>query len=440
MDYQRSCHFHDFPRAEGILRHLECLNDCFSAYEVELDLPDLSGLRSYLGLCKDRASEARRERAAHAEERRRAAADKQQLLEILERQREETATKLSQMQEDYARQQATLERELLASRTQYEENVKRMETEHVSLLRQKEEALSLVEKLNVEEKRRLEAEKKRLSEEYQGKLAAERRSYAASEAQYKAQLSAHKQQQEASEAQLSSTMAALAHQHASESAQLQSLQIPELAFGAEAWKRYFGEVGKEPALPADITTILDADAPFLLDSGPTRQQVKDNHLLVLIPARVNGAPFSLDLLGALIQTPQGDGHSTAYHGYSSSVADQLGAASPASSYWVLMTCDVLAGSRDKSYAKQQALVAGYADYTLPSTLEAATAILLHHVRTGERLYSNDPWTYTRCRDQVELSGKRYPPVVGGISSEGLIVYCRNFVHSPYVGVSVCRKF
>lgn len=149
MEYQRSCHFHDFVRAERVLGYLTDLNGCFSSSAISLDLPDVTELRGYMNVCKERAAEAKREREERAAERERAAKDKQQLLEILERQRQETASQLEKMQEKHTRQQAAFEQELRASRAQYEENVKRMEEEYASLRSQREEALSLVEKLNV---------------------------------------------------------------------------------------------------------------------------------------------------------------------------------------------------------------------------------------------------------------------------------------------------
>ena len=442
MEYQRSCHFHDFVRAERMLGSLTELNGYFSGSAISLDLPDVTELRGYMNLCKQRADEAKREREERAAERARAARDKQQLLEILERQRQETVTQLAKMREDNARQQAAFEQELRANRAQHEGNVKRMEEEYASLRSQKEEALSLVEKLNVEEKRRLAEEIKKLSAEYQAKLEAERQAHANSEVQYQAQLLAVQQQQQASEQELSSVADSLAHQHASETAQLASLRIPEEAFGAKAWSQYFGEVGGEPSLPADINTTLNAACPFWRG-----KQVKDTHLLVLIPAKVNGKPYSLNLLSELIQHPKGGGHATQYRSYGSDIQKQFGTQSPGRSYWALMTRDVLEGSRNKTYANQKDLVSGYAKrtqlpYELPGALEAATAMLSHHVRSGERLYAVNPRTYTRCR---ELEDGKYPVVVGGFSSGGLFVDRYDSFGSyssgrSFYGVAGFRKF
>jgi hypothetical protein len=208
--------------------------------------------------------------------------------------------------------------------------------------------------------------------------------------------------------------------------------------GEVEWKYYFGKVGATPDLPSDMVTILDSPCPF----WPSKK-VRDTHLLVLIPATVDGAPFSLNLLKELIQHPKNGGHKTKYRYYASDVQAQLGASSLAASYWLLMTRDVLPGSRDKTYANQKKLVAAHArrtslPYELPTALEAATAILAHHVRNGERLYSknNNPWTYTRCQ---ELIYGEYPAVVGGFEPSGLDVSLYGYVRNDR-GIAGCRKF
>jgi hypothetical protein len=207
-------------------------------------------------------------------------------------------------------------------------------------------------------------------------------------------------------------------------------------FGEAEWKQYFGDVGSAPDLPSDMAAILDGPCPFWPD-----QLVKDTHLLVLIPATVGGVPFTLNLLGELIKHPSHGGHRTEYSYYHGRVKAQIGEESPSRSYWVLMTRDVLPGSQSEGYADQKELVAGYASresvpYALPSVLEAATAILMHHAREGERLFGDLPWTYTRC--PVGVDG-RDPALVGGFASSGLYVFY-NASGSYPCGVACCRKF
>jgi hypothetical protein len=206
--------------------------------------------------------------------------------------------------------------------------------------------------------------------------------------------------------------------------------------GEAEWKQYFGDVGPAPALPGNIGTILDSPCPI----WPGRK-VKDTHLLVLMPATVDGVPFTLNLLRELIQRPKHGGHETRYRYYGSDTQAQFGAVSPDRSYWLLMTRDVLEGSQSKSYSAQKTLVESHASrtghpYAVPRALEAATAILMHHARTGERLFGNSPWTYTRCQ---ELEDGQDPVIVGGFDSSGLFVYNDRY-DDYYSGVAGCRKF
>jgi hypothetical protein len=220
-----------------------------------------------------------------------------------------------------------------------------------------------------------------------------------------------------------------------------SRMASNIAFGAKEWAHYFGEVGEAPDLPRDIDTILSSTCPFWPE-----KEVGHTHLLVLIPATVDGAPFTLNLLGELIRRPRNGGNETKYRYYSNIVKAQLGEASPDRSYWLLMTRDVLENSRSKVYAAQRALVASHAGrtgqpYEIPGALEAATSILMHHVRTGERLFGDTPWTYAHCQEVINnRHGVRYPNFVGGFESSGL------FVSEVFVGahknegVAGCQKF
>jgi hypothetical protein len=192
------------------------------------------------------------------------------------------------------------------------------------------------------------------------------------------------------------------------------------AFGVREWGQYFGAVSEAPRLPVDIDDILRSPCPFWPD-----RKVGDTHLLVLIPSEVNGEPFTLNLLGRLIKMPKGRGYRTQYDLYDIDTQRVLGDCAPDRSYWVLMTREVLPASRSKTYKEQQSLIAEYAcevgmPYVMPYVLEAATVILANYVRSNERLYPDNPWTYTRCQ---ELVGQfNYPVVVGGFSSTGLRVY------------------
>ena len=186
------------------------------------------------------------------------------------------------------------------------------------------------------------------------------------------------------------------------------------------------------------------------------KQVKDTHLLVLVPEQVNGKALTLDYLGELVQQPQNSGYKTKYYYYESGVRDALGSKGSGSSYWVLMTRDVIPVSRSKSYQDQRKLVADHATrtglpYELPRVLEVAVVILLHYVKSGKRLYGRDnPQTLTRCSAQdpydhlmtvgdffkegLSINGS----VMGTPTDHGLALTRR--VITSYDGAAALRKF
>ena len=221
-------------------------------------------------------------------------------------------------------------------------------------------------------------------------------------------------------------------------------------FGAKEWDRYFGKVGATPPLPSDIVEILDSPCPFWQG-----KQVKDTHLLVLIPAAVNDKPFTLNLLGELVQNPKQGNRSTAYRYYNTDVQQALGHQSTDGPYWILMTRCILPNTSAMDYSAQKAWVAMYADrmqlpYTIPHALEAATAILSHYVCSGERLYTDDLCTWTRCQELILDSlydehgciyeQVEHPVVVGGFSPVGLDVSSNfNLVYNYGSGVACLRR-
>jgi hypothetical protein len=212
-----------------------------------------------------------------------------------------------------------------------------------------------------------------------------------------------------------------------------------MAFGAADWKKYFGDVGAELPLPRNIDAILNGPCPIW--PGKT---IEETHVLVLVPGTVNKKSFTLDYLEQLIQRSQAGVHATKYCYYTTEAKAQHGSAPAPASHWVLMTRDVVAGTRNKSYADQQKIVARYSGYEVPGILDAATAILMWYAKTGNRLYANNPLTYTRCRDSVEYEGKKYPLAVGGFvsGSDGLGVnvdYAGHWVDNDSYGLAGLRR-
>ena len=211
-----------------------------------------------------------------------------------------------------------------------------------------------------------------------------------------------------------------------------SSSILSITFGKADWEKYFGDIGLEPPLPANIEEILNEPCSFWPD-----KKVKETHLLVLIPDTVNGNPFTMNYLEELIQKPKSE-HSTKYKYYYDGAKKAVGDKSYPS-HWVLMTRDIIPGSKGKQCKKCHNMIAKHRKktgltYEFPHLLEATASILMHYVKTGERLYPDDPWTFT-CSQDVDKYNK--PLVVGGFLPVGLNVFR---YHRSRLGVAGCRKF
>jgi len=195
--------------------------------------------------------------------------------------------------------------------------------------------------------------------------------------------------------------------------------ISSMAFGKAKWETYFGDVGEEPPFPPHIDEILASSCPY--DPGKT---VGETHMLVLVPATVNGRPLTPNSLGELMKTPRGGGYATQYQKIYPSILEKYGNISSRESHWVLMTRDVLPGTRDKSFKDQCALLGGFREYRVLTLVEAITCVGMEYVVSGNRLYGENPWTVTRCEEDIEISeiwGGKYQASVGGFGVAGLHV-------------------
>jgi hypothetical protein len=213
--------------------------------------------------------------------------------------------------------------------------------------------------------------------------------------------------------------------------------VQGIAFGAAQWQEFMGaDIGLEPPLPAEIRDMLAEASPFSTD-GKT---VAETHLLMLIPETINGQPLNLNTLGKLFKAKfPAVGNHTGYRWILGEI--QKTAKNHNKSRWVLMTRDVIEGSRNKTFAVQQALVneKGHHMYEVPALLDATACILLEYARSmGQtRLYGDRPWTYTRCLENIDENQL----IVGGFASDGLTVHNnRHDTGNVLIGVAATRKF
>ena len=218
----------------------------------------------------------------------------------------------------------------------------------------------------------------------------------------------------------------------------------EIAFGNDKWAQCFEkDVVKDEDSREEFSSFPWND--FIKDCKKFKsvfpeKNAKDSLMLVRLPKTLNGQ-LTLKSLGELAKRyfPDSD---TGYDFIWSPVVVELGDKSIDKSRWVLMTKDVLPGSRNESYAKQKDIVADLAQkalisYEVPEILEATVCILAQYFGSNTRLFSDSPRTYTRCKENVQ----GHQVVVGGLASAGLEVN-RNFYYSDddNIGVAALRKF
>ena len=191
------------------------------------------------------------------------------------------------------------------------------------------------------------------------------------------------------------------------------------------------------SLPPDIGRLLKSSCPAF-----PGKRVIETHMLVTLPKG-----FTLNTLGMLAkkyfpQNPNGYGYIW------ERILKEHGDRSIDKLTWLLMTKDVLSGSRHRAYAQQQTMVATLATqshvaYEVPSILEAVACIFAQYFRSSligsngppTRLFSDNPRTYTRCKENVDS----YQVVVGGFAPAGLLVSYRVYDFDDF-GVAGLRKF
>jgi len=216
----------------------------------------------------------------------------------------------------------------------------------------------------------------------------------------------------------------------------------EIAFGNDKWAQCFGtDVVKDEDNREEFSSL--PWKAFIEDSKKFKKifpekSARDCLMLVRLPKTLNGG-LTLKSLGKLAKKyfPASD---EGYRFFWTIFVQELGDKSIDKSQWVLMTKDVLPGSRNKSYSEQQKIVAELAEkslisYEVPETLQSAACILSQYFGSNIRLFNDNPWTFTHCKENVQ----GFQLIVGGFAPAGLRVCSGNFDH-VHIGVASLRKF
>lgn len=201
--------------------------------------------------------------------------------------------------------------------------------------------------------------------------------------------------------------------------------LDQYAIGPRMWQlKVSADIGKADPIPKEMLEILRQPCPF--NEG---KQVGQSHMLVWIPSFIDNKSLTLNSFEKFIKSksfPDG------YRYYFSEVKNHIGDKVIEKAGWVLMTKDVIPGSRKKSYIEQKKMVDQYREYEVPKTVEATFCIFAKYYCSDIRLYSDSPLTHTNCYEQA---GDWQAGVGGFLPSSGLGV-CPN----SGAGVAAIRKF
>lgn len=207
---------------------------------------------------------------------------------------------------------------------------------------------------------------------------------------------------------------------------------PIFSFGQEQWKKYFGEIGTSPRLPSNIYEVLSSPCPF--NKGKT---VEQTHILVLIPETLNGTKMTLKRFGNLVQSLDLKHGKARY--------DQNSIFSPSdddmpfeSSYWVLMTRNIVEATKGEGFLEQQRIIrTHYPKYNTPFLEEVVLCAFMEYITKGF-CFGKEDATFTRClsRSRFVLTAMS----VGNFTSDGLLV--SHFPDSKYrnVGIAPVQRF
>jgi len=197
---------------------------------------------------------------------------------------------------------------------------------------------------------------------------------------------------------------------------------------------------KIPPLPLNIHEILGDKCPI----DPSRK-IGETHSLYLIPpgslneleerVRAYGQEFFQGENPLKFRSFWGD----ARQEHAGVVADEP--------QWILITNDVLPGSRNQPYAKQEQIITDLnakngTDYQVPTLRETVLAMFLHKITTHVSLYpegneqNGNLYTYTRVVEKI----RDWHLVVGGFAPSGLSVNDHDDYDNETLGVAALRKF
>jgi hypothetical protein len=199
--------------------------------------------------------------------------------------------------------------------------------------------------------------------------------------------------------------------------------VPADCFGAKEWMSF----GADPmvALPVPLKMIQDFDS--------------SKWMLTWIPETINGKELTLSSIDQFVSDSKNgkDAFKSNYRYPQINCFNKT--VKPFKAHWVMLSKDVLDGTRNQNFATQEKLVKA-AGFEIPNLIDAVASVLLHNLKTADFIYpgssSGQRYTFTRVQEQNE-SG--YQRVVGNFVPLGLSVMNGRNHNFDTIGASCARK-
>lgn len=178
---------------------------------------------------------------------------------------------------------------------------------------------------------------------------------------------------------------------------IQEVMARNFAFGASAWKTYFGIVDEEPPLPWNLHELLAKPCPIF-----PGKKLREMFILTLIPTMVNDQPLTLMTFKALVEKSK-QGAPINFHVFQYSDIFKTCATR---AHWVLVSRRHIPNSLGKAFKMQKKMIEKWEETTkipcrLPTILQASISLVSHCIRSQVRLYQSN---YMRCRELHEVTG------------------------------------
>lgn len=193
--------------------------------------------------------------------------------------------------------------------------------------------------------------------------------------------------------------------------------IREGCFGKLKWRKHFGEIGEEPALPFDIETDLSSPCPFI--HGKT---VRETHFLNLIPETLDKQSFNLNLF----QEYTGKKLLSSYDYFPEGLKISLGNSS-FSTHWILIFKGMVPENKKNEYRY----------HTFPTVLEFVTANFSYYAETRKFFYEDYKLVHVKCAEEID--GGKVGIMAGYYLKNILNILCESPNNKEFE-YSSCRRF